>query len=73
MNIGKMRIEQTVLLDLLDFSGGRIVNVNLDEWSNVELTIIHPDMPEVSQQDPIIFVTPVYRKINDKNIRIKES
>ena len=67
-NAGKMLISEEFLLDWLDFKGGKIRNVFMDndKLGVVALIIEHPDMPEVVG-DYVDIVNPAYTKETDND------
>lgn len=68
MHVGRIRLSQELILEWLDYVGGKIGNVRLDFETlsgDVELTIEHPDMPEVKEAEKIPIVTPLYVKFQD--------
>lgn len=58
-----IRVVEEVFLEQLDFKGGHIVDarVSFEKPGEVELSIIHPDLPEVPRGCHLTTITPVYR------------
>ena len=52
-NVGHIQIDSKTLMQMLDFEGGVIWGVRLDDFGIVELLVQHPDMPKVKEGMPI--------------------
>jgi hypothetical protein len=74
-HIGKILMDEQTLLALLDFPHGTIHDIKKSETlGEIEVTIIHPDMPEIEVSSLIPVVTPTYQIDWDakRTYRIKE-
>ena len=63
-HIGHLRISQELLLEWLQFQGGRILDIRRSEdFVDVfEMQVEHPDMPRVMPYMIISVLTPVYAR-----------
>ncbi len=61
MKIGRITISEELLLQMLDFKGGQILDSRKD-WpsGSVDFVIAHPDMPETPDNERARDVNPVY-------------
>ena len=74
--IGKIRIAGDMLVDLLDYEHGEITGATFDLKQGrpvVVLTVMHQDMPQVSDDDEIPTVTPWYKTNERRYERVKNS
>jgi len=70
MNIGKMLISEQMLLDWIKFPGGKIEGIEYNRWMNeITATIIHPEMPEVEECQPIPTVCPQYTILDNGQLK----
>ncbi|MFA7218373.1 MAG: hypothetical protein WC057_07245 [Dehalococcoidales bacterium] len=65
MNIGKIIVSESLMLDWLKYEGGHIRAIvtpfNSDaNFGTIEIIIEHPDMPELKEGYPVGVVTPSY-------------
>ncbi len=60
-NVGRITISEKLLLQMLDFEGGEILD-SRKEWvsGGVEFVIAHPDMPSVLDNERAKDVCPTY-------------
>lgn len=75
VNKGKIIVTDILLLDMLDFEHGQIIDAECGDQFDmgvVTLTIEHPDMPEVEEGAEIPIVKPVYEKHYRMYSRIRE-
>jgi hypothetical protein len=65
--VGKLIVSEDLILKWLDYAdGGTIRRIGLSDWENrIEITIEHPDMPEVRDGDAIQVVNPRYITTQD--------
>ena len=70
---GKVKLHSALLLQLLDFKGGKLVDANYDsDCDTVDLVIDHPDMPIMGEGDCVTTVCPVYTQKKGKICRLKQ-
>lgn len=62
MKLGRISISDRILLEWLQFSEGRVVDIRRDhnKVGVLEILIEHPEMPEYSGGDYISQVSPLY-------------
>jgi len=66
MNIGFIRVSNDLLLDWLQFSGGKVLDAQYDlRHDAVDIYIEHPEMPEHEKGEMIVCVNPSYIKYQD--------
>jgi hypothetical protein len=62
-HICKIEITPELLLEILDFKGGTIWGIKLDEDYTppryIKIALEHPDLPEVKESDFISNITPI--------------
>jgi len=63
--IGKIKLEESLILELLDFEGGRILRAQTDVVGNVELTLMHDDLPETESEE-IPYLVPEYFEVRSQ-------
>ena len=61
MGIGRIMISEELLLRMLDFRDGEIVDTR-KEWvsGSIDFVIRHPDMPETTPNERVKDVSPTY-------------
>ena len=64
-HIGKIVLDDEILLAFLDFRFGKIILSNKETYNTTSLTIEHEDMPEVKEGDAVPIVTPTYTTYQD--------
>ncbi len=64
-NAGRVTIDESILLDFLDFRGGTIIAVTQKDYGRIELVIEHPDMPSVKEFASIPNVKPLMSRTED--------
>jgi len=58
---GRILMSEKVLLEWLDFKGGRIHYLGYcPEYDKISISIEHPDMPEIKEADMLPIVDPMY-------------
>ena len=67
MKVGRIQIQPEIILQWLDYVGGRITGIgfNSDYAEIIELVIEHPDMPEVKDCGVIPIIKPIYTRTQD--------
>jgi len=63
-NAAIITISKEALLGYLQFEGGKVHSIKLDDerWAdNIEIVVEHPDLPEVFNGSTLIKITPAYR------------
>jgi hypothetical protein len=63
MNRGILQLSPELLLAWLQFSGGKIIDIRVNNWNRngaIEMIIDHPEMPEVKEGDCLQNINPVY-------------
>ena len=62
-NLAVIRISEEILLDWLDFSGGRIIGASMetDHHGEVNLIVEHRDLPSVNRHQQVLHIVPSYK------------
>ena len=63
LHVGRIRVSQKVLLDWLQFEGGKIRQVSIHEaFGDIKFVIEHPDLPQYHVGDFLEDVNVLYSK-----------
>ena len=65
-----VEISSKLLLDILDFGGGTVIDVRKphEVWKPdyIEIVIEHPDMPKVKPAEKLQRIVPMYRQVYER-------